>query len=412
MYFEMAPYILLGLIFVAILNLVISKDFIIKHTGKSDFLSIFKASLFGVPLPLCSCGVIPTAVYMHQNKSSKPAVVSFLISTPQTGIDSIIATYGMLGWVFAIYRPFAAFIMGLIGGLVVKFSEPIALKPKPAFIPLNQYNPQSSQTFPQRLITTLNYAFRDFLDDIALQFSVGVIISGLISYFVPDGFFSEYGVGDGIIGMLILIAIGIPMYICATASIPIAVSLMMKGFSPGAAFVFLAVGPATNAASLAILSKSLGKKTTAIFVASIALSSILFGYLLNFIFDYFKLNPHGMMSHSGHNHGSEPLSIISLVSIFIFTLLIFGSYYRLYVKKYVDKWKSKSKEENIDTNNIFSISGMTCNHCVDTVSKAIAKVDGVESVEVSLQNNNAVVLGKFNRNDIINAINNAGYETT
>lgn len=277
MFLEMAPYLLLGLFFVGILHLFFTKELIVRHVGANNFSSVLKAALLGVPLPLCSCGVIPSAVFMAKNGASRGAVISFLISTPQTGIDSIIATYGMLGWVFAIFRPIAAFIMGIIGGIsaliFIKDDRVSMTTQKLAIERINSTDgidddgcglpeiDHKKLTIKQKARTMFRYSFVEFLDDISGQFFVGLIISGLIAYFIPAEFFANTSISNGLPGMLLMILIGIPMYVCATASIPIAVTLMMKGFSPGVAFAFLAAGPATNAASLSILIKALGKKT-------------------------------------------------------------------------------------------------------------------------------------------------------
>lgn len=417
MFLEMAPYIILGLIFVAILNLLVSKDMIIKHVGGNNFLSILKASLFGIPLPLCSCGVVPTAVYMSKNGASKGSTISFLISTPQTGIDSIIATYGMLGPLFAIFRPFAALIMGLAGGLSVKlFGDNIEnTKTKPKFIGLQQFvsvNKESnliSLTFWDRLKKTLNYSFVEFLDDISQQFVVGVIISGLIAFFIPNDFFSNSGVSSNILGMLLMILIGAPMYVCATASIPIAMTLMMKGFSPGVAFVFLAVGPATNAASITIISKSLGKKATLIYLLSIAVLSIIMGYLLDFLY-YSILGENSIThNHDSHTHGDMFLSPeAQLIIGIIFFFMILGSFYRKYFAKYVRKSKASLSTGDYKV----SISGMTCNHCVSTVSKTALTIKGIEKVDIKLDEGIAYISGNFDTNILKNEINDVGYTIT
>lgn len=405
MFLEMGPYILLGLLFVGILSIVVSKDMVTRQVGKKNIWSVFKAALFGIPLPLCSCGVVPTTVFMAKNGASRGATTSFLISTPQTGIDSIIATYGILGPVFAIFRPIAALIMGVVGGLSVEYFDKTPLK-KTNTIELNQYSPRKEDTsFSRKIKKAGNYAFIEFLDDIAPQFIVGVIIAGLISYFIPDNYFKELGLSNGIVAMLAMIVVGIPMYVCATASIPIAMSLMMKGFSPGVAFVFLVVGPATNAASLAILGNKnvLGKRSTIIYLSSLIIMSVLFGYLLDFIFKYFSFNPVGMMSH---NHGDGMIGMVwqTIFSIILGVLLIF-SFYRLYFRKYFNKGTTVMEE----TKKV-GIEGMNCNHCAMNVQKTISNLEGVEAVDVRLDENAAYIQGKFDREKLIKAIDEIGYK--
>jgi uncharacterized membrane protein YraQ (UPF0718 family)/copper chaperone CopZ len=403
--FEMAPYLMLGLLFVALFNLFFTKDMITKHVGKNNFWSVLKAAMLGVPLPLCSCGVIPSAVYISKNGASKGAVVSFLISTPQTGIDSMIATYGMLGPVFAVFRPLAAFIMGILGGWISTYIPDEVSNDKKK-IATEEFNLDRDLPLSQRIIKTFKYAYIEFLDDIASQFIVGLVIAGLITYFVPENMFVNLGITDGILGMVILALIGIPMYVCATASIPIAISLMLKGFSPGAAFVFLAAGPATNAASISIIIKVLGKKTAATFIAVIALSSIAFGYLLNWIFDLLKIDYIANLRLEHHHQHSNGPSIFELIIIWIFIILLSFSLYRKYILPRINRRKFKME----DTKTKILIEGMTCNHCVMNVKKAISGVEGVTGSEIELSDGSAFIEGKFDINAVKFAIEDRGYK--
>lgn len=392
---------LLGLGFVAILNLLVTKNLIIRHVGSNNLFSVVKASLFGVPLPLCSCGVVPTAVYMAKNGASRASVVSFLISTPQTGIDSIIATYGMMGWLFAIYRPIMAFMMGIAGGLSAALFN-TEKKEKKIIIDEIKTRPP----FGKRIKKTINYAFVEFLDDISVHFVVGLIIAGFIAYFLPADAIADYGIQSGILGMLLMIAIGAPMYICATASIPIAVVLMMKGFSPGVAFVFLAVGPATNAASLAVLAEAIGKKTTAIYVISMSLSAIIAGYILDWIFSIFSIDMVAMLKHM-HEHGDMISYEIKLILAVIFFILLVASIYRV-IKAKIDAKKETIMDKGAAEK--LNIEGMTCPNCVAHVKRAIEKTDGVDSVDIKLDENAAYIEGKFDKDQIIKSVEDAGYK--
>jgi uncharacterized membrane protein YraQ (UPF0718 family)/copper chaperone CopZ len=425
MFLEMAPYMMLGLLFVGVLYVFITKEFVAKQIGGDNFWSVLKASLFGIPLPLCSCGVIPTTVFMRQSGASKGSTVSFLVSTPQTGIDSIIATYGMMGPVFAVFRPLAALVMGIAGGLGIRVAD---RKEKQKIIDPKSINfnvidtekaavngagadscgdscsvdEEMPKDFRGKLRKAANYSFVEFLDDIAPQFIVGVIIAGVIAFLIPENYFAGLGLSDNIWGMLLMIVIGIPMYVCATASIPIAVSLMMKGFSPGVAFVFLAVGPATNAASIAVLAKTLGRQTIMIYLGLLAISSIVMGYLLDFIFNYFNFS----ITEQIHVHSHED-SIIpapySYIFAAVFGALLLASVYRLYFAKY---FREKPKMDSIKK---YNVEGMSCNHCVANVKKAIESVKGVESVDVRLDENSAYVKGG-DSTAIAKAIDDVGYK--
>lgn len=412
LFLEMAPYIMLGLVFVALLNLLINKEFIIKHSGKNNFLSTFKAALFGIPLPLCSCGVIPSTVYLAKNGASKGAVLSFLIATPQTGFDSIIATYGLMGPIIAIFRPIAAFFMGIIGGFLGQFIKSPELDNKNEVKKFNQAPKIIEKSLPlsERIKNTIRYSFVEFVDDISIQFIIGLLIAGLITYFIPDGFFLDKGYNDGMLGMLIMLAVGIPMYVCATASIPIAISLIMKGFSPGVAFVFLAAGPATNAASITILLKVIGKNLTIAYIAAISVLSILFGLLLDLIFKLFSIDPMSQITHI-HDHTSHSTPLFYFIVSILFAVLLISSVYRKTISKYFRKNEYVPK---MDLSNMIklNIEGMTCNHCVANVKKAIEKTEGVKEFDVNLVDNSAWVKGDVDIFNLKKAIEDIGYKVT
>lgn len=410
LFIEMAPYLMIGLAFVAILNIYMTKEFVKKQIGKDSIWSIFKAAMFGVPLPLCSCGVIPTTVYMADSKASKGAVTSFLISTPQTGIDSIIATYGMMGPVYGIFRPISALVMGVVGGLFINATNKNEPEPEKKKFSLNviEAPPKvetEQSTFKEKAKSSLKYAFVDFLDDIVVEFLIGLVIAGAITYFLPAEFLAGTGLKSGILGMLVMVLIGVPMYVCATASIPIAVSLILKGFSPGVAFVFLAVGPATNAASIGILSKSLGKKLITYYLFILIIMSIGFGYLLDYVFAYLGVNPQQQLAtHAQHEHSGLIPYELQIILASIFSILVIGSLYRKYVKKLFAKPKTE------DTRTYVSVGGMTCNHCVATVTNALTKLDGIEKIDVDLQAGRAYYEGNVDVSEVKKAIEDCGYE--
>jgi len=407
LFIEMAPYLILGLIFVGLLNLFITKDLIAGHIGKNDFWSVFKAALFGIPLPLCSCGVVPSSVYMANNGASKPAVVSFLTATPQTGIDSILATYGMMGPVIAVFRPFAALIMGIAGGIAARFTSPTLQETKPKInLSLDSYQMSSveKKNFKYYYKRLAVYPFVEFLDDISSQFIIGLFIAGLITFLIPENFFSGSIISNGLPGMIVLILISIPMYVCATASIPIAVSLMLKGFSPGVAFVFLAAGPATNIASLSIIATALGKKTTAVYVGMIAIMSIVFGLILDLIFSLLEIDPLSQLAPV-HSHEMNHVGVFQWIISGIFLILLMLSVYRKFIKP---KIGSRSVPDSMKDEYI--IEGMTCNHCVMNVEKAIKSISGVTEVSVDLTKNTAYVAGDFNQQELINNVEEIGYK--
>ena len=277
----MAPYLLFGFLVAGILSVLISPEWVERHLGGRGLWPIIKASLFGVPLPLCSCSVIPVATSLRRHGSSKGATTAFLLSTPQTGVDSVLATYSLLGPVFAIFRPLAAFACGLLGGGLVQAFSPAGAgeDTTPACADACCSHGHHLPVW-QRI---LRHGFVVLPRDLARPLLVGLVVAGIISGVVPDTFFADH-IGTGIGAMFLMMLVGIPLYVCATASIPIAAAMMLKGISPGAALVFLMTGPATNAAAIATLWAMLGRRTALIYLSVVMLTALLSGLALDSLF--------------------------------------------------------------------------------------------------------------------------------
>lgn len=430
LFFDMAPYIMLGIGIAGLLHVILSKDFVARHIGGNNISSVFKAALFGVPLPLCSCGVVPTAVYLKNSGASKAAVTSFLISTPQTGIDSITATWGMLGPVFAIFKAFAALIIGMSGGIAdfiadkrsaakkQKTSEQITVETQDhhghTHSSVKAMNIDRYPGFFGKVKEMFNYAFFELLDDIALNFIIGLAVAAVISIAIPDDFFTGTFFSYPLVSMVLMVIIGIPMYICSTSSIPIAVALIAKGISPGAAYVFLVAGPATNAASLAIIGKALGRKTTIRYLITIITGSLVFGFAMDFIYNSLGISPFGAaMEHHHTDAGANPFLIA--VSIFFLAMLILLLIRRIKVKisgkapncECGANQQCETKENNMTKINI---EGMSCSHCTASVEKALSTVNGISKIDVNLDQKCAYIEGDFELSEAEDAVKNAGYE--
>lgn len=360
MFVDMAFYIMLGLFFVGILHTYINKDQVLKHLGQDKFSSVIKASLVGVPLPLCSCGVVPTAVELKKDGASNGAVISFLISTPQTGVDSIFATYSMMGLFMAIFRPIAAFVSGIVGGGIINLfakhdtiHEDIAIDschcgcasdshahsscgcshteheshsscgchPEPVAHCSCGCGHSHSSSDEAKWKQVFSYAYGEFLEEIAGHFLLGMVLAAAIATFLPADFFVSLGLHSGIVAMLAMVLIGLPMYICSTSSIPIAISLIGKGLSMGGGFVFLFTGPVTNIASLLVLAKVLGKKITGMYIGVVVCCSIAFGLLLDFILEQSAYAALFADMHS-MGHGVIPDGIMYIVALIFAVLLV------------------------------------------------------------------------------------------
>ena len=277
---EMSPYLLFGFFVAGLLSVLVSQQLVEKHLGGRGLWPLLKASIFGVPLPLCSCGVIPVSMSLHKHGASKGSTIAFLLSTPQTGVDSIFVTLSLLGPVYAVFRPVAALITGLVGGsLVDVFEQGDKAQKKPAEKCTDEC---CSDERNGKVVKGLKYGFVTLPRDIGKAMLLGLAIAAFISALVPDGYFAEK-LGTGIFAMIIMMFLGIPVYVCATASVPVAAALILKGLTPGAALIFLMTGPATNAASFITIWKTLGRTTAIIYLVTVAGCALLCGILLDFI---------------------------------------------------------------------------------------------------------------------------------
>mgnify|MGYP003715473063 CR=1 FL=1 len=271
----MAPYLLFGFLMAGGLSVLISKDYVRRHLGGHGWLESFKAALFGVPMPICSCGVIPLAASLRKHGASRSATASFLASTPQTGGDSLMITYALLGWVYAVFRAVVAFISGIICGMAVGAVSP----PEPEEVP--QCRDECCQPNQAPILKRmLSYGFLTLPRDIARAMLLGIILSGIISGLIPENYFADR-MGDSVAAMFLMLALGIPLYVCSSASVPIALAFIKAGISPGAALIFLITGPATNTATLTTLWSIIGRRQLFVFLFSLALCALAAGFTMN-----------------------------------------------------------------------------------------------------------------------------------
>ncbi len=306
-FLDTAFWLLLGLLAAGFIKSYISEDTMQRWVGGNGLAAVSRAALFGAPLPLCSCGVLPAAIGLHRSGASKEATVSFLISTPETSVDSVAVTYALMGPLMAVYRPIAALTSAVITGLLTALvnnevttatavaesqsccSKESASIEKSSCAGSTEevHEPDccsTEQTIVEkqnRFFIAIRYAASELLDDIAAWMAVGIVIAGVMLTYIPPDWLAQWG--QGLFAMLVMLVVGIPMYICAVASTPVAAGLILAGVSPGAALVFLLVGPATNIAGLALISKELGIKVTAVYLAGISVVSVAMGLLLEYL---------------------------------------------------------------------------------------------------------------------------------
>ncbi|MCU0857486.1 MAG: SO_0444 family Cu/Zn efflux transporter [Pontiellaceae bacterium] len=310
----MAPYLLLGFFVAGVLGTFVPVTFIEKHLGKRGLWQIVKASLLGVPIPLCSCSVIPVATSLRRHGAAKGATVSFLTSTPQTGVDSIAATWGLLGPIFAVFRVLVAFITGVVCGTAVEAFTP------PAEEAENGCDDDHCPTCNRKCGTgrwkqVFTYGFGVLPRDIGRALLLGILISGLLGALVPEDFFTRY-LSSEWLSMLAVLGLGIPLYVCSTGSIPIALAMIGTGLSPGAALVFLITGPATNAATITTVLKTMGRRVVTIYLITLAGCSLSAGWLLNRILTAQVITEH-VHRHTAGTGRFEQICALILTGILI-----------------------------------------------------------------------------------------------
>lgn len=409
---EMSPYLLLGFLIAGLMHAFVPGSFYSRYLSGRKFASVIYAALFGIPLPLCSCGVIPTAMSLRREGASKGAVVSFLIATPQTGVDSIFATYSLMGLPFALIRPIAALVTAVLGGAFVNENDnDNGQHPNSPHrggdVAQRQRGSSSNPTLVGRFREALRFGFIEMMEDIGKWLVIGLCIAGLITVFVPDSLFAIFR-DNTLMSMLLVLALSIPMYLCATGSIPIAVALMMKGLTPGAALVLLMAGPASNAASILVINKVLGRKTLVLYLFSIIFGAIAFGCGI----DYLLPREWFTSALIGNNACCHEDSSIFQWGCTILMAILLLNIVRMKMTHHDHHHNHHCCHCHAEDQTItLTVQGMNCNHCSTNVQKVLMSCNGVEEVTVSLQDGKAVVVGEnMNADELRNAVRSIGFE--
>jgi uncharacterized membrane protein YraQ (UPF0718 family)/copper chaperone CopZ len=373
---EMAPYLLLGFLFAGILRVVFPRQVITRYMGQANFRSVFNASLLGVPMPLCSCGVLPAGIGFYRNGAARGPTISFLISTPQTGVDSILATYSLLGLPLAIIRPVVALITGLVGGVLGNASERNGKE-------AGTGKQEGEENYERSVKELFRYGFVELIQDISKWLVIGMLVAAFLSVLIPADFFTST-ISSEYLAMLLMIAASVPLYICATGSIPIAAVLLMKGLAPGAALVLLMAGPATNIATMAVIGNSLGKRSLWIYLATIIGGALFFGILVNELLprEWFT----GALDSVVHLH-EHPAGWFKWASSAVLVLLILNGYLMKLISAGKERRTDKEKAEKMKKDIMqYKVEGMTCDHCKATVERGLKDLEGVTEVIADRQN--------------------------
>jgi len=341
---------LLGILVAGILRVVLNPTTIFNHLGRGRFSSVIKAAFFGVPLPLCSCGVLPAAASLKKQGANKGATSAFLISTPESGVDSIAITYALLDPIMTVVRPIAAFVTAMAAGFlenIIEQPQKVEEHKKDLSCPIDNCcdgidcdprEHRNHHSLMEKVTAGIKFGIVDVWGDIVIWFFAGLVIAGVITALIPDELMTKY-LGGGIHSMLIMLVVGVPLYICATASTPVAAALILKGVSPGAALVFLLAGPATNVTSLSVLYGILGRKSAFRYLAVLSLFAVLFGLAVDQIYRFSGIVPQAVIGEASE---VVPYFVKQLGAIFLLFLSV-QPFYRWFRKLI------KRKEETVIT---------------------------------------------------------------
>ena len=378
-----SPWLMLGFLFSALIHAFIGEGFIRQHLGGRGLAPVWKATVFGIPLPICSCGVIPLAAGLRKDGASKAATMSFLVSTPTTGIDSIFVTYAFLGATFAIVRPISALVGGILVGTLVSLlvrrdEEKADIKPAG----------QRRVSLKDRLVDGFKYGFGVLPEDIGKTVMAGVLVGGAIAAFLPQDFSQEY-LSNPVIAYPLMLVVSVPLYVCAIGSVPIAAAMMTKGLMPGAALAFLIAGTATNVVTIAFVAKKFGKKMVLIYLVSVMLLALVSGIVLDFLIG-------GVVVGDMLFKGRELPYWLQLTSLILFVgLIIRGSL--------------KGKEKMAGAKLTLHVPNMDCRHCQMKVEQAVKELPGVTNVEVVPGDKLVKVYGETDEKSLKERIEKAGY---
>jgi hypothetical protein len=399
---EMAPYLLLGFLFAGLLRVFFPRRYITRYMGQRNLRSVLNASLLGIPMPLCSCGVLPAGIGFYRNGARRGSTISFLISTPQTGVDSILATYGLLGLPLAIIRPVVALVTGVFGGAMGNLAD---RKEK-----VEEPEPGKTDTDHERSLREFfRYGFVELIQDISKWLIIGMLVAALLSVLVPDGFFTD-NIRNEYLAMFMMLLASVPLYVCATGSIPIAAVLMMKGLSPGAALVLLMAGPATNIATMAVIGNTMGKKSLRVYLSTIIGGALFFGVLVNELIPREWIT--GFISPELqaplHEHPSGWLEWISSA---VLVLLIINGYVMKLLSRRKEKKSEQSTMETMRPNiHMFRVEGMTCNHCKASVENGLESNPLITEARAEPSRNLVTVRAENLRgSEVRNTIESLGY---
>jgi uncharacterized membrane protein YraQ (UPF0718 family)/copper chaperone CopZ len=380
----LSPWMLLGMAIAALLHVWLPANFVKHHLGAKG--GVIKAVALGVPMPLCSCGVIPAGLGLKKDGASDAAAVAFLVSTPQTGVDSILVSASFLGWPFALFKVASAAMTGWVAGTLTEtFGGPR--------LPLGEEQPATGDA-PARTwrdgvdhgLTLLRTIWRWLL--------FGIVASALLTLYMPPSVYGELQDQGLLVAMIGTLIISLPLYVCATASVPIAAALVAGGLPAGAALVFLMAGPATNVATIGAILRGFGSRVLAIYLATIILGSMACGLAFGGVIDMVMVSDHVHMEHTAWWQVGSALILVGLMGWFATQELT----------------RALRPRGHADASIVLPVSGMTCGGCVARLERTLRQVDGAEVVHVTLEPGQAEVHGPVTEATLREVITGAGFE--
>jgi len=386
-----SPFLALGALLAGLIHVALPQGFVTTYL--SGGRGVWRAVLFGVPLPLCSCGVIPVGLGLKRDGASDGATMGFLISTPQTGVDSILVSGVALGWPFAFMKVVAASVTGIFGGLLI---DRAPLKSgeanQEALASLSGGHDDEEGGVAQRLV---GHAL-SVIEPIWGWVVVGVLASALIEVYLPASSLSGIGQYGALVAMGLSLSLSLPLYICATSSVPIAAALVAKGLPVGAALVFLMAGPATNLATMGVISKGLGRRFLAIYLTTIITGSVLFGLLFEAVW------PVTPAQHMSHDHSATPWWSLTLawLTLALFAWLAFGS---------ARRWIKGRRATPSSRALTLQVTGVTCGGCVRKIERVVGTSEGVSSVVVRRDPDEVTIEGSLTEAEACALLQGAGF---
>ncbi|MGD2019897.1 MAG: permease [Thiohalocapsa sp.] len=393
---ELSPSLLLGLFIAGLVHVYVPAAAIHKRLSRPDLASTVRASVLGVPLPLCSCGVIPTALGLRKAGASKGATTSFMISTPQTGVDSILVSAAFLGWPFAIFKVVAAFVTGVIGGVLVNRFASRRAEGASAQGSTRLNAPGQDRG----VLGAVRYAIFDLLAAIDLWLIAGVLVAAAITALVPGDFFAGQTWSQGLVGMLVVLAISLPLYVCTTASVPIAASLIAAGMPAGSALVFLMAGPATNVATIGAVYRTLGGVVLGLYLGTVVVMSLGFGLLFD------QVLTAAPVLHAAHAHASGWLGTLS--ALVLLALLALLQWQRRQAGRPAAAAGGEAAGDLV-----LHVQGMSCQHCIGSVKRSLEAMDTVAEAVPDLATGRVrIVGGGFAVPTLVRAIEDAGFSVS